>query len=164
MRGIETNDANVLALWCRDYNQFGPHQVGFKDRFSIGIYQIYQGIEWNDKASEYESFAAAAIHMICAAESLNLELDLPRLIDDNFHRSKNYIDWMEFTKHLSRAQQHIFYRQVSAKNGYHRKSRYNPVLLTSDLSYLVNKLFGMIPRGQRMIAAYYATEIMSGRL
>lgn len=174
----ETSDTCIfgLALWCRDYHNRTAYPCTPLQRFVIAHYQLSQGIKWNDNPTayrEYESFAASALHFLMVGHCF--ELDVADLVADKLLELDSVIfsikkfptkaiDYKLLTVTMSAAAQQVFYAEKTFKQGYTRKSRYNPEVLRKLLANLVVMLISSIPTDQREEAIEQASSIMTKRL
>lgn len=149
--------------WCRRLHREGPHPCDPMRRFAIGVYQIHQAIDWVGTESEYESYAAAAIHFTAAAESFEIPIEqgvfaagLVATIPFGVGGVRSLL------YNLSKSQVQLVYATNSSR--FKRKSRFNKVTAVDTFSFLVRDLISMIPPHKRESAIYKAMEIMTGEL
>jgi len=150
-----------LQVWCSEYDKVNKYPADTMRRFSIGVYQIYQGMEWLGSASSDESYAAAAIHFIIVGERLSLctEQYLKRGIKSLVWKKQ---PWKALLYHISKAQGQIVYSTNT--DNIKRKSRYSPEILESHLSECIGLCLGLIAPDKREEAIKTAISIMTGVL
>lgn len=151
-----------IQYWCRDYHKHTKFPVDTKDRFAIAFYQIHQGIDWAEKNSTYnkhESFAAAAIHLLCVAEVLGMGMELEveleiKSIPHMYIAEKA----LRLLRDLSKIQQQLFYATAATERG---RNRLNKVHTRECLGRCVTMLLGFIDPEQRKQALHDATTLMT---
>lgn len=179
----ETSDTNVYGVssWCKDYHTRTAYPCTSLQRFVIAHYQLSQGIKWNDvcpsKYQEYESFASSALHFLMVGHCF--DLDVADAVANYIYRqgvegdasmfdfkelNTKPIDYKELTVTMSAAAQQVFYAEKTFRQGYSRKSRYKPEILTFLLRDLVVMLMASIPSMERSEAIEQASSIMTKRL
>lgn len=166
-RSLRSTNVLECLNWCRVYNQFDLYPVDEIKRFAIGIYQIFQGLDWEnikDQDNRNESFASACIHFMLCSERLNLSIEA--FITSDFELLHTYlIDYRNLLYHISRAQQMLFYGVRAKQQRTERhKARYKEIQLTKDMVEIVSILMGSIVSAQRQQAIEDATTIMVGKL
>ncbi len=170
VRDTDTTQVVELASWCRLYQNFGIHKLTTAQRFACGVYQLHQGIGWLDVVAEYkqyESFAAAALHIMMTAES-----EKQCVAESPFWDVQNICEWSfikpdyrDITYLISSAQQQVFYNMfITGKPGYQRMTRFKPIELRDRLARLSRELFSVIPPGKRSEAIEQASSIMTRKL
>lgn len=152
-----------LQDWCRRLHFEGTHRCDPMRRYAIGIYQIHQAIDWLGTDSEYESWAAAAIHVIAAAEAFDIPTEQSlqgfRLVTDLPCRGRTY---QGLLYGISKLQGQLVYATNPAT--IRRRSRFNKSVAADAVANVVIDLLGQIPREARGSAIYKAMEIMTGEL
>lgn len=167
-RPLSSTETAVVADWCREYQKKNPWPADFSKRFAIGVYQIYQGLVWDQQPPNIaESMMAGALHFIMVMEELELFwFDL--LPTDLKLINTRDLEYRDMLIKLSRAQQHILYaaqmkgKQGTVKTG--RSTRYDAGLLCRDLSWLVRALVGKVPSHLREQGIEDATIIMTKKV
>lgn len=146
---------NILELqeWVRFYDRNGQYPANILERFAIGLYQVYQGMEWKDIINKNESWCAAFLHFLTVAEKLNLPA-VEKIKD-------NMLD-IGFLLFISKAQQDIFYKYNAGKTM--RSSRYNPERLTENLVKILSICYTKVPKIERAEGFNLASSIMIGKL
>jgi len=167
---LEPLDSDLIfeiQAWCRDYHQYTKYPVDVKTRFSIGFYQIYQGMDWNawgDKVNRNEAYASAFIHLLCVCEEMKIptELHLPEHL---VLIKKVHMDAVAgfILRNLSKAQQQIFYWGKENKTQ-QAKRRYSEFELSKALCSTLVNLMGLIEPDERKQAIIDATSIMTREL
>lgn len=155
---ILSNETWTILDWCRNYQKNGPYKQGVSERFLIGLYQVYQGFEWQGSASADESFAAAALHFTMVAEYFGIHLTLPTDLRNVRHIKDSHTILMN----LSRAAQMVIYGKYHNNTG--RKSRFSSDRLCTVLTELVGSLLSHIEPNKRLDAIETAASIMGGKL
>lgn len=160
-RELNTDNMHEVCAWASWYCKYGPHFQPSYVRFMIGIYQIHQGIRWKRVPSAYESYAAAGLHFLGAIEIAGYTMShaLPARVSDIVNDTM--LDWKDLLHQISRAQQMIFYGQLSAVS---RRKRFNSDVLVESNASIVTILISAIPTEKRTEAFYNATSIMLGVL
>lgn len=151
-----------LQDWARRLNRFGRYPCDPVRRFAIGVYQIHQATDWRSTGSEYESYAAAVIHIVAACEALDIPLEQSAgnlcITDIEFGGGSD----KELLYHISALQAHVVYGTNSAS--INRKSRFESGAAANSASIILGTLMGRIPIYLRSQALYEAMEIMQGVL
>ena len=145
---------NILELqeWVRFYDRNGQYPANILERFAIGLYQVYQGMEWKDIINKNESWCAAFLHFLTLAEKLNLPA--AENIEDN--------TGVGFLLYISKAQQDVFYKYNAGKTM--RSSRYDEKRLTKNLSKILSICYSKVPSIERAEGFNLASSIMIGKL
>jgi hypothetical protein len=154
-----------IIQWCKDYEHFDKFKCGARARFSIGFYQIHQGIEWKDNGvNKYESFAAAVLHFFMVTEYLKLDVvnQLNYINLKDYMKSDLRFVALELLKDLSKCMQMLFYADSANKTK--RASRYNPKILEVRLACCIDKLLRCIPIEFRSECFEKATTIICKEL
>jgi hypothetical protein len=152
-----------LQAWCRDYERRTAYPASVMNRFAIGFYQIYQGMEWKDGLNRAESYCSAFLHFLMVAERLQVPTEL--LLPDKLSGMESTTmerSSMELLKHLSRAQQHLVYGNNPNKTG--RNKRYNLKTLSHALSEALKILMQLVDPALRKEGLHHAMKIMSGKI
>lgn len=151
-----------LLDWSRCLHRYGPHPCEPVRRYAIGVYQLYQAVDWAGTPSEYESNAAACIHIIAATEAFDIPIEQvlcePLLDDISFGRGSNDV----LLYHISKLQAQLVYATNSST--IRRKSRFDKGIAAASAAIIIRILLGRIPYGKRVQAIYEAMEIMVGVL
>jgi len=143
IRSIKNISIIELMNWCREYHNFTEYPVKTDTRFAIAFYQVYQGIEWGNNPNGWESYAAAIIHLLCTAESLDISV-YPSIPDSLYNvRGKSNIDCREILIALSKIQQMLVYRDSRTK----RKSRYKIEIIHDNIVFCLNSFAFIISIG-----------------
>jgi hypothetical protein len=159
--------ANVLTLpefidWARALQLRGPYPANTIRRYAIGIYQLYQAYDWSGTTEEHESNAAASIHILAAAESLDIPLEqflrIHLLVDIPYRKRDDGM----LLYHISKLQGQLVYGTNSP--GIRRKSRFNRNIAGPSLAYIIEELLGRVPVHERTYYLYSAMETMTGEL
>lgn len=160
IRAIETTNLFELLEWCQEYkNSKRCTTCDPMRRFAIGVYQIYQGIEWRDSASGNESFAASFLHFLMVADILNLSVETCMKNELSTKVFSIYSPYQNLLYYISKAQQMLIY--YSDSYGVGRKSRYDKDDLTNSVSILLLILSGLIDDNKGE-AFYNAMMVMTG--
>ena len=154
-----------LCLWVREWVRLHPNADLCKsvmERFAIGIYQIYQALDWKGTHCAYESWAAAAIHFIATAElfDVGVENHLPMKLAG---KVDVFPDDAKLLWHISRAQQYVFYGYLGKKTK-RSERRANKAVLTDALGELVRHTVCRIPSPRRSEAFELAEEVICNAL
>lgn len=158
-----------LLAWCANYQNYHYYnhnsQVAINPylRFQIAVYQIYQGMNWVDTPSEWESLAAGGIHFLGAAEGMGLKSHYPEFSNKWRFRYPYERDWKQVLYHVSKAQQHILYMQLGSKTK-RSASRVNKEELGKSLGILAERMFSYIPSFQLYEGIELATTTMCEHL
>jgi hypothetical protein len=163
-------DVYALESWANEYAKYGPYVQPPEIKWSIAIYQVSQGISWEGTDSEYESYAAAAIHMIGSCAMRNdirgiQEFDTTGIAElEHFSKWEANKKWKRIMYLCGRGQQLLHYasKYTSSKAG--RKTRWNPGVMALVRDELVRMMFGLIPPDKRLKAIHDAIDVMTGRL
>ena len=119
-----------LLGWCREYQIRGPFPRTPFERFCIGFYQIPQGNTWGNQGPvAWQSYCAASLHFMMAAEGLNLGLEkhLPKTIVEV---TENFVGWQALLAHTGKSIQQLLY----ASGGPHWKRRYKEAVLCRSIA------------------------------
>lgn len=153
LRPIKSDNILELQEWVRMYDRHGKYPANILERFAIGLYQIYQGMEWKDIANKNESWCAAFIHFLTLAEKLDLN------IDGLIKEGTLDIGLLLF---ISKAQQDVFYRHNAGKTN--RSSKYDSGKLAWNLGRILSVCYSKVSKEERPEGFYNATSIMLGIL
>lgn len=162
LRARHITSSTELQEWCRELHKSTHHPCDSVHRYAIGLYQIGQAYDWVGTPSEYESYAAACIHIIASCESLEIPLEsylhvsnlekLPFGKDDTVHLN------------IYKLQAQIFYGEKTLRRSYRRSTRFNRGTAALLEAKIIKELMGRIPPAYRRQAIYEAMEIMVGVL
>lgn len=157
---ILSTDLIDIQAWCLWFSRHCKHKATILNRFAIGFYQIYQGIEWKDRLNSGESYCSAFLHFLMVCEELELPLEKYLMIDLKKY-PKIYIDQhaVMLLKSLSRSQQQLFYANKVNKTA--RKSRYNKDTLTLSMNTALSLLISLVEPEDRRACIYEASSIMT---
>jgi len=165
IRAAQHDKSVDLCLWVREWIRFHPNAEicnSVMERFAIGIYQIYQGLDWKGTHCAYESWAAATIHFIATAEmfDVGVENHLPSKLsgDVGVRRDDAKLLW-----HISRAQQYVFYGYLGKKTKRSERRASNEALADA-LGELVQHTLCRIPPFRRQEAFELAEEVICNAL
>jgi len=151
-------------MWCRNYQTIGTVPQPRHIRFSIGVYQITQGMSWQIASPvRWQSFCAAAMHFIMCAEAYGVSLsgDMPETLEE-FPEATN-APWYDLLMAIGKAQQQIIYHP-SISSGSSRASRFSERHLQFRLWTLVKSCFAMTPQGYREQGCLDEMKILTGDL
>lgn len=151
-----------LLDWARRLHRMGPHPCDAVRRYAIGVYQLYQAVDWSGTGSEDESNAAAATHIAASSEALGVCIeqaaDWKDLDDIPFGNGGDRL----LLYHLSKLQGQVVYATNSST--IQRKSRFDKGIAAASGANILTILLGRIPANKRVQALYEAMEIMVGEL
>jgi len=131
-------------------------------RFSIGVYQIHQALDWQEKhpLSFAEACCACVLNVIGAAESVGVKME--------DYLADGYSDWPYqeadpkfLLDRVSRLCQMYFYYHVSLP-GTVRKARVDLSLVGIYTAELVERVLRMVPVRDRVGGFELAMSIMQG--
>lgn len=163
MRAIHTTDFFEIWQWCWEYMHSGHHTTNEPvRRFTIGFYQIAQGIDWEDSDSAHESWSAAALHFMMAARLMDLDLTFHCNEPDISLWDTHPTSYKYLLRDLSLAARMVVY--FTNPGSIKRKSRYDPDLTSQKMYNLVKFCFDRPPKQKRQNAIIVAMEIMCGEL
>jgi hypothetical protein len=142
-----------LSDWCEQYQKNSTTDV--KTRFSIGIYQISQGMAYHiDSPCRWQSFCAAAMHFIMAGHEFGYTLD-SFCFDVNY----NPENWRQLLWNIGRCQQQIVYHNNGIGS---RASRFNATLFQDLLNDLVKECFMNVPNHYHEQGCFDEMHILTG--
>ena len=148
--------------WARCLDRYGPNKCDPVRRLAIGVYQLHQAIDWQGTSSEYESYAAAAIHIAASAESFDIPIEEALsggvIADIKFGPTSDTV----LLYHLSKFTAQIVY--ATNPSSIRRKNRFDSRVAASAAASIIEILLGRIPPAKREQAIYEAMEIMVGVL
>lgn len=133
-----------LTKWCATYQEVGTVPHPRHVRFSIGIYQISQGLAWpSDCPARWQSFCAAAMHFICCASAYGVDLSpaFPTTLDEIEGEAPG---WERMMQLVGQAQQQVFYSLVEIQAST-RACRFKVPVLENRLFALVQGCFQLVP-------------------
>lgn len=145
MNPEEIDNLVDLLSWCRDYQLHGPSPRPPLERFCIGFYQIQQGSHWGNAGPvAWQSYCAASLHFMMAAEALDLGLEasLPKTVGEI---SENFIGWQGLFAYTGKAMQQLLYSNADA----HWRRRYKRDSLRSALACSIEACMAMCPVSHR---------------
>ena len=93
---------------CRNEIRAGKYSVSIHQRFIIGMYQIYQGMEWKGTDSSGESFMSAIFHWLVVCEEAKLEIE-NYISKDISKWGEGYVSDIEFILAQSKVAQMLNY-------------------------------------------------------
>lgn len=170
MRGIDASDFHDVLEWAKEFSAFSNARdyLPFYTRFSIGIYQVTQGMAWYEAPKEclsaYESFAAACVHFVGAASLMDAEHTVWALCPADLLDSPltERLDARHLLLGIGKAQQMVVYkiRQDTSRG----RSRYKSEVMGTSVGGLLQHLVHLIPRPHRRAAFRTAMDIMTGNL
>lgn len=149
-----------LIQWCDYYqNQSGIVSQPAHVRFSIGVYQISQGMSWKvGSPVRWQSFCAASLHFIMSGIAFNAAPTLPLFLEES---TDNFKGWEHLLLTVGKAQQQVCYSPlISAKSA--RLSRFNPDILRDRLTELVEQCFALVPPEHREPRCFDEMNILTG--
>jgi hypothetical protein len=163
MKALETNDFVTLCEWCKWYHKYsGVLTQPLPQRFLIGQYQIFQARQWGkDCPAAWQGYAAAAMHFIMVAETMELAIDEEMCLyfDRETHDLRldtngvQQVSWGTVLDNLCGcAQMLIYYDAHSVKSN--RKTRYSAPKTQAFLGTLARAMLALIPRKKRAKAFY----------
>jgi hypothetical protein len=147
MNTDEVDNLVDLLSWCREYQRRGPSPRPALERFCIGFYQIQQGSHWGNAGPvAWQSYCAASLHFMMAAEALDLGLEatLPKTVGEI---SENFIGWQGLFAYTGKAVQQLMCSNADA----HWRRRYRKETLRSALSSSIEACLAMCPVSHRSI-------------
>lgn len=151
-----------FSLWCNEYQKSDIVAQPPHIRYSIGIYQISQGMSWRISSDvKYQSFCAAAMHFTMCAHGfgINLENDFPPRLED-FPEGFHPRTWEIILLLIGKTQQQICYSDYISKNSA-RKSRFNPDKLRMSISSLIYECFALVPPSRREQCCFDEMHILT---
>lgn len=152
-----------LVDWCREYQANGTVPQPRHFRFSIGVYQISQGMSWKiGEPVRWQSFCAAAMHFIMCATAYGIDPAtwFPETLDEI---PDNFSSWHDVLLHLGKAQQQVVYSlHESAVST--RASRFKVPLLDERLRILATTCFSLTPADYRECGCFSEMHILTGDL
>lgn len=139
-----------LTRWCAIYQAGGTVPHPRHVRFSIGIYQISQGLAWpSDCPARWQSFCAAAMHFLCCASAYGIHLStaFPETLEEIEGEPPSSERMLVL---IGQAQQQVFYslNEIQAST---RASRFKLSILQERLFALVRGCFQAVPPAYREI-------------
>lgn len=149
-----------LIQWCDFYqNQSDIVSQPAHVRFSIGVYQISQGMSWKVASPvRWQSFCAASLHFIMSGIAFNAAPQLPTFLDEG---TETFKGWEHLLLAVGKAQQQVCYSPlISAKSA--RLSRFNADVLSDRLTELVEQCFALVPADQRERCCFDEMNILTG--
>lgn len=162
LRATYVSEIIDLLDWARCLDRYGPNKCNPVRRLAIGVYQLHQGVDWQGTSSEYESYAAAAIHICASAESFDIPIEEAlscRVVSDiKFGGGSDALLLYNISKFTSQ----IVYATNSSS--IRRKNRFDSRVAANAAAAIVEMLLGKIPPAKREQAIYEAMEIMVGVL
>ena len=169
LKPLQSTNWIEISDWCFRYNKYNKYPVSTSERFAIGIYQIHQGLDWQNltaavenEKNKAESYMSAFLHFKMA--QLSMKLDVWTKDDIT-----SYTTWpMAWSAErilylISKCQQQIFYFTKMQKT-LRGKSRYNPEILNESFHLLQLRLIALVPSHCRGEGLYNASKIMMGIL
>lgn len=145
MKAIVPRDVAHLIRWCAIHNGHTP--LPAERRFSIGVYQIAQGNQWAMEAPvKWQSYCAASIHFLCAANRLWTRPELG-LVEDIEESTTRFAGWENLVTSIGLAQQQLIYREETNPRW---KSRYSAEKLEGLLGTLTEQMWALVPPGERV--------------
>jgi len=158
---ITPRTSEHLKSWCSYYHRnakvYNPREV----RFAIGFYQISQGMSWEiHNPVRWQSFCAASMHFIMAADAYKLNLDLPEFLGDI---TETWKGWEHLFFTLGKAQQQVIYAGVTSANST-RASRFSEAALHIYLTEAVEQCFSLVPALYREQGCFDEMRILTGDL
>lgn len=137
-----------LAHWCEVYQESGTVPQPAHIRFSIGVYQISQGMSWRIASPvKWQSYCSAAMHFTMCASTYGLMLDsaMPETLEEV---SSSFDGWEALMLALGKAQQQVVYGLHSSATST-RASRFNEDELERRMVKLVTACFSLCPPEHR---------------
>lgn len=148
-----------LVDWCRTYQESGTVPQPPHIRFSIGFYQISQGMSWQIASPvRWQSFCSASMHFLMCAEAMDIGLgpDLPETLAEI---PDTWVSWEHLLWTLGKAQQQIVYAlQSSASSS--RASRFSASQLRGLLMSSVKQCFSLAPSEYREQGCFDEQKIL----
>jgi hypothetical protein len=152
-----------LQFWCACFQEAHEYMNPKHIRFSIGVYQISQGLSWKITSPvRCQSFCAAAMHFIMCAHAHGIDLsagfpDTLAEIDAPFD------GWDNLLLKLGKAQQQVVYA-LSEVSHTARASRFKRDVLEQHLHYLVKACFSLTYPDYREQGCFDEMKILTGDL
>lgn len=151
-----------LVNWCAAYQASDIVTQPPHIRYSIGIYQISQGMQWRIASDvKYQSFCAAAMHFTMSAHGFGIDLgsDFPERLDD-FPEGFHGKTWETMLLLIGKTQQQVCYSDYISKNSA-RKSRFDPNKLRILMSSLIYECFALVPPARREQCCFDEMHILT---
>jgi hypothetical protein len=155
-----------LTDWCEYYQlKSGIVPQPPHIRFSIGVYQISQGMSWKCGGPvAYQSYAAAAMHFLMSsigfagAGSINDDCEW-----DDEGLGQDWKGWEHLMYLLGRSQQMVVYSDYISSAS-KRKSRFDLDELLIRNCLLIDQCFALIPPSFREEACYNEMFVLTGEI
>lgn len=160
---ITPRTAQHFCDWCKEYQFNGtcPHIPPV--RFSIGIYQITQGMSWHIASPvRWQSFCSASMHFTMAAYAHGID-PAPWLPETLAELPSDFPGWDTLLLRIGKAQQQVFYA-LSAVSGSTRASRFSRDKLGVLLYDLIRDCFAFAPPEYREQGCFDEMKILLGDL
>jgi len=148
--------------WCKQYQDHGTFPHPGNTRFSIGFYQISQGMSWHIASPvKWQSFCSAAMHMTMCMHALGIDPEpgFPETLADI---DAEWRGWEHLMLVLGKAQQQIFYAYNCS--GSNRARRYSPSVAHVYLHTAVEQCFSLAPPEYREQGCFDEMKILFGDL
>lgn len=150
--------AHHLSIWCLAYNasQIVPQPP--THRFSIGIYQISQGMAWKLAGDvRYQSFCAASMHFLMSAWGFGISVPLPEKLEDI---TEGFDGWDNLLFLIGKTQQQICYSDYISANSA-RKTRFDAGKLEILFYKLISQCFALVPPDHREQCCFDEMHILT---
>ena len=150
-----------LADWCCTYQNGNIVPQSPPTRFSIGVYQLSQGLDWKiESPVKWQSYCAAAMHFMMTGIGfhIHIDADFPELLSEI---NAKFEGWERMMYRLGKAQQMICYSHyISSQSA--RKSRFDERELRIRLFRLVEQCFALVPPEAREQCCFDEMHILTG--
>lgn len=158
---VTPRTSSHLVSWCASYQlDSGIVPQPPTHRFSIGIYQISQAMNWKISGPvKWQSYCAAAMHFIMSGVGFGIFLDndLPETLEE---LPEGFSGWQNVLFLIGKTQQQICYSDYISANSA-RKSRFDRDKLRIHLSSLVYECFALVPASAREQCCFDEMHILT---
>jgi hypothetical protein len=160
---VTPRTSDHFIQWCKLYQEGGTVPQPAHIRFSIGFYQISQGMQWHiNSPVRWQSFCAAAMHFTMCAYAHDLDMSgcFPTTLEDF---PEEFEGWETLIQVLGKAQQQIIYSPTISK-GSTRTNRFSYAALHVYLYKAIEQCFALTPQGHRESRCFDEMKILCGDL
>jgi hypothetical protein len=149
--------------WCRVFHKNTSHPVNAERRFSIGMYQISQALNWKcDGPVRWQSYAAAALHFTAAATACELSVLSYLPSDGRLEDISTYFNgWNELVRVTGEAQRQLIYKVETFPRW---RERYDAKVLETTLAGSVEMCFSLVPPDAREQSVFDEMQLICGVL
>jgi hypothetical protein len=152
-----------LGDWCCRYQGTGSVPQPRHIRFSIGVYQISQGMSWPIASPvRWQSFCSAAMHFMMCSYAYGID-PVPGLPEDLSEISDAFPGWDGLLLRLGKVQQQVVYG-LNESAASTRAIRFNRDTLSLRLHDLIVACFAIAPATYRERGCFDEMHILTGDL